>query len=159
MRYQSGISLVEVVVGAAIITSFLLAALVAFQSGLILNGRNVRLAQATFLAEEGVEALKLMRDTSYSTKVAALSAGTTYYLEFAGGTWLATTTNVYPSVGFERRFVLSAVSRDNSTKDIVTSGGSVDASTTKAVVTVAWREGTGTTTRSISTYITNLFSN
>ena len=59
---------------------------------------------------------------------------------------------------FERIFTIENVGRD-ANDDIIGSGGINDPDTKKIVVSVSWRGRNGTTTESMSTYITNLFSN
>jgi len=156
---QSGLTLIELLVGMAVIAAFMTAAMTTFQKALELANRNSRAVQAAYLAEEGVEALKLMRDNGWQASIAPLVPGTAYYFEFAGGMWKSTTTNLFLDGMYERKFVLSQVRRDATTKDIVASGGALDASTTQATVSVSWRGSSGTTTKSIATYIVNLFAN
>ncbi len=156
---QVGLTLIELLIGVSIIAAFMIASMVSFQKAVELSNRNGRAIQAAYLAEEGVEALKLMRDNGWQTKIAALTPGTSYYFEFSSGLWKSTTTNTYIDGIYERKFVLSQVRRNATTKDIVTSGGAIDASTTQATVSVSWRGQNGTTTKSIATYLVNLFDN
>jgi len=53
---------------------------------------------------------------------------------------------------------VSAVNRDDTTKDIVTSGGTTDAGTRLVTVTVSWLEGATTVSKSIQFYIMDIFS-
>src|SRR3989339_357200 len=50
------------------------------------------------------------------------------------------------------------VNRDNATKDIVTSGGTSDAGTKLITVTVSWKEGGTTVTKTLQFYLTDVFS-
>ena len=98
---------------------------------------------------------KIFRDTSW-TNISAPVTGSSYYLTFNGTSWATSTTNTYIDGVFERKIVLSDVYRD-ANDDIVSSGGVLDTGTRKATVTVSWYEKTATTTKSISTYLTNIF--
>lgn len=123
-----------------------------------LTEENVRNTQAAFLMEEGIEAVKILRDASWSANISPLVAGNSYYLDFSGHNWRATSTNVYIGGIFERKFSLQNVNRDSSDR-IVSSGGTLDPDTKKLVVSVSWRSRLSTTTQSISAYLTNLFNN
>jgi Tfp pilus assembly protein PilV len=149
----NGFSVVEIVVAVALlllIVSSLYTANIFYLKTILSNVNKVK---ASFLAEEGVEAVKLIRDQSWAN-ISGLTVGNSYYLYWNGSMWQATTTNTYVQEVFERKFVISNVNRD-SNSDIVTSGGSVDAGTKKVAVSVSWLAGTSTSTKSISTYITN----
>ncbi len=153
-KLNKGFGLIEVVVGAAIISvSFLGLMSVANLSFKILekSSNNIK---AGFLLEEGVEAVKIIRDSGWNN-ISSLSNGVNYYLIYNGATWTTTTAPVYVDNIFERKFVLSDVYRDIN-DDIATSG-TIDAGTKKITISVFWKEGGSTITQSFSTYITNLF--
>ncbi len=156
---SSGLSLVEVIVGAAIIGTSVIS-IVGIYGGLTkLSYRNTPRVQAAMLAEEGTEALKTMRDSGWTSQIASLTVGSTYRLAWTGGSWKATTSSALIDNAFDRTFVLSDVNRDSVTFNVVTSGGVLDTSTKKATVTVAWRDDGATTTKSLETYLFNTFSN
>ncbi len=155
---QKGITLVEVLVATAIILSFLIALISVHNTYLRSSFSNLDQIKATYLAEEGIEAIKGLRDTSWTTNIAPLVNDTSYYLVFAGSQWATSTVPTLIDSKYTRKVVLSAVNRDTSS-DITTSGGSLDSNTRKVNVTVSWSTGSATSTRSIDTYITNLFSN
>lgn len=154
----SGVGLVEVVVAAAIVIlvvfSLIAAYLVYFRAGL----DNPARLQATLLAEEGVEVLKSFRDNGWSSTIATFSTGTDYHLATSSLSWEATTSPKFIFGKFDRVFRLSEVMRDAS-GNIIASGGTNDIGTRKVVVTVSWLTTRGTTTRSLSLYLTNLFNN
>ena len=86
--------------------------------------------------------------------------GTNYYFAFVDGMWTATTTATTTDKLFTRTFVLASVDRNITTSDISPTGGLLDPNTRKYTVTISFPSAsTGTTTRSISGYITNLFNN
>ncbi len=159
MKYSRGISLIEVLIASAIILTGVLAlssSFAAYVKFAYLNQKNI---QAAYLAEEGLEAVTLLRDKSWSTYISPLTVETTYYLAWnaTSSVWLATTTTQYIDSEFLRSFVLSAVYRDGSDK--IASSGTLDTNTKKVTVSVAYFQGHSTTTTSIATYITNLEAN
>ncbi|RJQ33649.1 type II secretion system protein [Candidatus Parcubacteria bacterium] len=155
---KNGFVLVEALIASAILALVLAAGIGAFLLTMRTGLGNAAEVQSAFLAEEGLEALRIMRDNGWSTNISPLTASSTYYLVFDGTTWDATTTNSFIDDTFERSIVLFEVSRD-SNETIVTSGGTEDPDTRLAVVSVSWREGDATTTRSLSAYMSNVFSN
>ena len=56
-----------------------------------LSLENTEKVQAVFLLDEGVEAVKTMRNYAWSA-VASSTAGTTYYLTWQNSRWQSTTT-------------------------------------------------------------------
>ncbi len=150
--YNKGMSLLEVVIGSAVLLSLV--------SLIAVYGVHLRIAlsttpkmEAVLLAEEGLEAVRFMRDSGWSTKIATLTSNTPYYLYLSGSGWVSTTTNTYIDSIFERKFILSDVYR-NGTSDIVSSG-TLDANTKKVSVSVSWSDHGATTTTALYTYLTN----
>lgn len=158
MRHTSrGIALIEVVVALSIISIALVALLVNYKAHLKAALSNTQAVKASYLVEEGFEAVRFLRDGSWSRNIQTLTAGTAYSLYWNGTVWLATTTPQYVDE-FQRTFSVAAVSRDGNS-DIVSSGGTVDPDTKRVDVSVAWSTAAGTTTKTVSTYLTNLFNN
>ncbi len=158
----SGFSLVEVMIGSSIILIGFFALISAFNGYLRIASANANTLQASLLAEEGIEAVRLLRDNGYAANISALSNDTNYYLSWNGSGWVATTTRILVDSLYERKFVLSAVNRDNATDRISTaaSGVTVDTHARKATVTVSWlNQSRATTTVSLATYVTDIFSN
>ena len=143
---------IETVVGVSIASVVLIGILATFtmyvRNALHLPER----VQANFLGEEGLEALRVIRDADW-TAFAALSE-TTRYLTFSTSTgWSSTETPQYID-GMLRSFSVASVSRD-AEDDIVETGGTDDPQTKRVDVTVAWQEN-GTTTLTLSTYFANI---
>ena len=147
-KNKSGMSLVEVIIASAIVlllsTSLIYANLVYYKT----SSTNLKSVKAIYLAEEGVEVINFMSDNWNSLG----TNGVNYYLFWDGVTWLATTTKNLVDEMYERKFYTDAVSRDLQDK-IVLSGGSTDPNTRKVTVEVSWVDTTGTTTKSVSSYI------
>lgn len=155
-KYRSkGFGLIEIIIGSTILTVSLIAISAYFQKSLQLSQDSAKTVQASFLLEEGIEVAKFFRDTSWQN-ISGLTVGSSYYFQFDGAKWATTTSNVFVDGVFERKLVINNASRD-ANDDIVSSGGTNDADTKKATVSVSWLGRNGTTTKSISTYITNIF--
>ncbi len=153
---NQGFLLVEVVVAFSIITISVIAAMEVAQKSIAIGRQAFHTTQAGFLLEEGGEAVRVLRDNVW-TNISLLVNGTTYYPTFAGGTWTLSTT--FSRVGiFTRTVSIASVSRDNTTQDIVSSGGGDDPGTKLVTVTVSWLEGATTVTKTLQFYITNIFS-
>lgn len=158
-RNHHGFGLVETIVGAAIISLVLFALVGIGQFAFrVVDESNLRL-RAAFLAEEGMEVARTLRDTSWSANISPLALGTDYYPVFSGGVWQLSSAAVAPIDGvFDRRVVFSAVYRDSSDA-ITTTGGTLDPNTKKVRVTVSWSNRGRSASVGFSTYFTNLFSN
>lgn len=156
--YNKGFSLVEIVVGAAVCLIVIVGLSGAFSLILKLSLANTTKVQASFLEEEGIEAVRILRDNSWAGNIATQTSGVPFFLSFTSGTWATSTRNVFVDNLFERKVTLTSVYRDGS-QNIVSSGGTLDPKTMQATVSVSWLSGGATTTKSLSTYITNIFNN
>ena len=152
-----GFALAEIVIGSSILLLIILATSEAYNTYIKFSFGNQDNTIAGFLLEEGVESVIYLRDASWGTNIAPLVNGSTYYLYFNGINWISTTSPQYIDNQFLRTFTVSSVNRD-SNDDIAVSGTN-DPKTKKISVTVSYWQGHGTTTRSLSTYITDLYDN
>jgi hypothetical protein len=157
-KYSKGMSLAEVVIAATVITVFMAALVGLYNFHMRVIFGSARQVKATFLAEEGLEAIKYLRNLSWSTYIAQTPVDTDLFIAWHNGKWTTTTDNIYIDGLFERKIVLSPVER-NAQSNIVSSNGTLDPNVKKLTVTISWSDGAATTTRSVSTYITNLFDN
>jgi type II secretory pathway pseudopilin PulG len=118
---QLGISLIEVLVGVSIITVSLIAigfsvtAYVDARAALLVNTKSM------YLAEEGYETLRAIRDVDWNT-VEALALDTEHYFDISTSTIGVTGTPEIIDTDYRRWFVLQEVHR-NSDDDIVAPGG------------------------------------
>jgi hypothetical protein len=137
----------------------ILAASTVAQKSVVLSRQALRVSQASFLLEEGAEALRVYRDNSSTNLFGGspvLVSGTDYYPVFSGGTW--TFPQSISTVGvFTRKIVISNVYRDSSTNDIVQSGGVLDVNTKLITVTVSWFSGSQNITKTLSFYLASIF--
>lgn len=154
---KSGFGLLEIIIGIALISISVFGITSASAVSLRVMDDALNNVKASFLLEEGVEAVKMLRDTSWSLNIVPLVSGNSNYLNFNGLNWQTTSLNTFIDDRFERKFVLENVLRDVN-YDIAESGA-LDANTKKFTVSVSWQEREGTTTKQISGYITNIFNN
>lgn len=154
---NKGAGTIEVVIGLAVVLTgvFYLMQIYDFYFRFALSHKND--VQATLLAEEGIEVVKWLRDKSFSGQISTLNVDTEYGLGFVGQSFESTTSRKYIDGIFDRTFVISDVYRGPT--DDISDSGSFDPNTKKVAVNVSYRSAMGTTTKSISTYITNLFGN
>ncbi len=154
MNNSRGFGVVEVVIGSALISVALIGLIGVFQSSLLASREAGRKLTATFLAEEGMEAARLMRDRSW-VNISGLSTTTTYYLTFTGGTWATTTVSSQIFGTYYRTLRVSDVYR-NGSQDISDSG-TWDPRTKKITTDVSWQKRGATTTISLSSYLADIF--
>lgn len=149
---NKGIVLTEVVVVVSILLLIITSLIFANVTYLKTSSYILKSTEATFLAQEGIEAVKYIRSSGWEN-ITGLSTGDKHYLSYATTTgWSATSTPEFVGV-FSRSFSLEKGYRD-SDQDIATSG-TEDPNTRKLTVSVVWNGVTGTSTKEISTYITN----
>ena len=151
---NKGFMMVEIMVAVSIITVSILTAMAVAQKSAYLSRQALHATEASFILEEGAEAVRIFRDNTWSN-ISSLTPGTNYYPTFSGGTW---TLSITPNtVGiFTRKVTIASVKRDDVTKDIA-SAGTDDPGTKLATVTVSWPEGGTTITKTLPLYIMNIF--
>lgn len=156
---KKGFSLIEVLIACAIISVSIFALMSASTKGIELSKQALRQTQVSLLLEEGVEAVKSIRDDSWAN-ISSLTLNTNYYLTFNTGSskWsLGTVATADIDSLFTRTIVFSAVNRD-SNDDIATSG-TLDPRTKKVSVVVSWPVSGGTTsTKNLDFYISDIFN-
>jgi Tfp pilus assembly protein PilV len=155
---QQGSVLIEAVVATSVFLVVILG-LASTSSFVVRNSlENVTKIQAAFIAEEGAEAVRLLRDESWASNIAPRTSGAIFYVEFNGAAWRVSTTSSAIDGIFQRSLVVEDVYRDAS-QNIVASGGSIDPNIKKVTSTVTWNSHGATTTRALSTYLANIFNN
>ena len=154
-----GVTLVEIIVAAAIVLTLTGAVIGAYISYMDHFRGTTKRIQAAYLLEEGAEAVKILRSKSWSNNIAPLATDDRHFLAFdrAESTWHTTTTPEWINGTFKRWFVLKEVTRNG--QDDISDSGSIDDGTRKVNVHVAWSTGDATSTRTIHTYITDLYDN
>lgn len=158
-KYISGFSLIEVIIGLGIITVVLTSIILSLQFFIKASLLNTEKVQASFLLEEGIEIPRFLRDDSWSN-ITGLTVDTSYYFYFEGGLWKSTTTATTTN-SFTRTVTFKDVYRKDSDDDII----DISEPDTKTLdsnirmVTVSVSSPSGLSTKTLSTYITNLFNN
>ncbi len=157
---EKGFSVVEILVGCAILTTMIFALMAAAQKGINLSHNALKQTEANMLLEEGAEAIRSIRDGSWAT-ISGFTLDTNYYLTFNTSTnlWtLGTTPTAVIDSTFTRTLVFSQVLRDVATDDI-SSSGNLDTRTKKVTITVSWPTSEGNTiSKNLSFYIADIFN-
>lgn len=147
--------MLELLIIASVLVVLIISASAVAKKGIDVARQSLHQAQASFLLEEGAEAVRILRDNNW-TNISGSTALSYYYATFSGGTWVISQSS--SSIGiFTRRIVFTDVYRDATTQDIVSSGGVLDTGTRLVTVYVAWTEGSTNIEKNIKFYITDLF--
>jgi Tfp pilus assembly protein PilV len=153
-KKEKGVGLLEILIASVVIVIGLLAIIsfLIFSRGITF--RVARNTEATSFAEEAIEAVRSMRDESWSS----VSTPGTYYPEIVGNKWTLSVTdpgllnNLYT-----RTVVIGDVQRDAN--DDISSSGASDSNTKKITATVSWQESSSNRQVVLTTYITNFVGN
>lgn len=167
-KKNTAFTIVEVLIACSIISISMFALMQTAQKGLFLSNQSLNKSQASFLTEEGVEAVKSIRDNNWND-IGSITLDTPYYLFFNTSTKLwkldnTSTTNLlghiptYPIDGvFGRTVTFSSVGRD-ANDDILATGGTIDSRTKKVTVTVTWTSAGVASSKDLSFYIADIFN-
>lgn len=140
---QSGVTLIEVIIAVGIITVMLVAVGLSVTAYMSARSELLSDAKSLYLAEEGYEFLRLLREEDWTT-LSSLTVGTTYYFDIATTTIALGGAAEVIDDEYYRSFVLQNVYRDGS-DDITastTAGATLDADTLHATVSVFGPTGT-----------------
>lgn len=150
---EKGVTLIEVMVAISIIATIVV--VVGFSVTAYVDARSRLLndTKSTYLAEEGYEILRALRDDDWNT-IKSLTVGVTQYLSVSTTTIAVSVTQEVIDGEFYRSFVLSPVYRDSNDDVTVstTPGATIDTGTLE--VTMSVFGPTGTT--SLKGILTNL---
>lgn len=155
---KKGFGIVEIMIAVAIAIVFFLTVyeLILFSTKVTFTG--LRRVEATQLAQEGIEAVRTMRNNGWTANIASLANSTTYYLLISGDEWTLTATP-QPAINgiFTRTVTLHEVLRDAN--DDIAVAGTADTKTKRLVVSVSWDERGNTKNIDLETYITDFLAN
>ncbi len=143
--YTKGVSLIEVLISISIVSILLVAIGQSINTYAGARATLLNNTKATYLAEEGVEIIRAVRDNSWNT-INALPANTLRYLSVSTTTFSVVTTPEVIDSSFRRAFIVRPVYR-NSADDIVastTSGATVDGGSRQIDMYVGGPSGTTT---------------
>jgi len=131
-KYIRGMSILEVVIGAAIIMILTTAVGGAWQSYMALTRVSNERNQASLLMEEASDVLRFLRDTSWTTNISTLTTNTPYYIVKNNGYSLTSTATT--TANLTRTVVFSSVSRN--IQDDISSSGTIDPKTRKITISI-----------------------
>ena len=135
-QQQNGITIIEILIGTSILT--LVLAFISYTLLLFLDTSDLALeqTQALYLAEEGQELMRYLRDENWQT-IADLTEGSAYYFDIATSTISLSSTPEVIDGTFTRAIVVDELRRDGD-DDFVESGGTIDNGGRVVTVTVSW---------------------
>lgn len=149
--------LIEIILVVGVISaSFFAIGQLGFMSMKASKDRSAKV-RALAIAQEGMEAVRIIRDAGWTANIAPLSFGSTYYVATSSNQWVLTATD--PGLiesTYARTVVIDNASRDIN-DDITAVGGTDDPGTKKVTTTVTW--GSPAKTLQLVTYITNILKN
>lgn len=162
IKNKSGIGLVEIIIASSIISITILVLLTVYTMVSKHSNYNIYTLKGSQIAEETIEVLKFLRDSGWNSNIETLSTNTTYHpywnINLVPNRWTAVTSNILLENKYEVSFVLSDVYRDGS-HNVVSSGGTLDNGSRKVNINVSWRQNGATSTKSMETYLFNIFNN
>jgi len=153
---RSGFGLLEIIIAIGI-TSITFVAIAGVAATTLKNIReNENSEKALFYAQEGIEAVRAVKDKGWVANIGTLTFGASYHPAISGSSW--SLASGAETIGiFTRTIVISNVSRDPGTKDIeqTYNAGNNNTNTKKVTSTVSWPG------KSIylTAYITNILGN
>lgn len=158
MKFSSrrGISIVEIVVAAAIISISVVGIVGAIQVYLKIVYQNTRQTQAVLLLDETAEAIQSIRDQDYSS-IADLNTNTTYTVFWNGSAYQIGTSPITLQYNMTRTFTLEDIKRNS--QDVIVQSGTIDPNTKKAVITIKWPYKDSQQTLTSEVLIHNLYDN
>lgn len=149
---KRGVSLIEVVIGSAIILLVSLAIITLYSRFINFSAEATTRIKATLLAREGIESMRYLRDTGWDETLGTYSTGVPYYIVATSTTITATTTSQpYIDARFNRYITIEDVRRIGT--DDISGSGTIDATTKLITATVEWSDRGATTTKSFSAYL------
>lgn len=128
---QALLELVLVIGISSLMVPALVSALLAAWDG---KPQQEKMIVATALLRETESSVRNIRDTNWN----AFAVNGTYHPVVSGSTWSFSSGPDTNSAGLNRQVVISDVYRNNGA--IVTTGGSLDPSTKRAVITISWSQ-------------------
>ncbi len=155
-KKQKGFMMVELIVISAVLSIIVIAASYVAKKSIEVSSRTIHTMEASFLLEEGVEVMRILRDSNFDNVDPAIEGSSNQYLTLVSNTWSLVDAPQTNGI-FTRIINIYPVYRDATTSDIVTSVGVLDTGTSKITVTVSWSEGTTTLSKSLTFYLSDLF--
>lgn len=155
-KNKIGFILSEAVVSVSIIAGFVIVILGVNTFYFNIAVYNKQPLQASLMLEEGIEALKFLRDSSWGNNIGNKNINTNYYLIFNNG-WSLGTSLVQNDI-YTRTINLQNVYR-NANDDIDQNGAVLDPNTKLITINVSWSGKKGLDSRETKIYLSNVFDN
>ena len=150
-KLKSGFGLLEIIISVALVSVSLFSLAAVGRLAFRATSESLVNIRAAFLAEEGIEALRSIRDDNWPN-ISSLIPDQPYHLSFSGGIWKATTPPQLIDGEFTRTFIMQPVYRDAGGN--IASSGDPDPEARRVVLDVA--RGADKKTELVS-YLVNLF--
>ena len=138
--FFKGMSVLEIIIGAAIILTLTTAVGGTWQSFIVITRISNEKTQAGIIVEETADAIQFMRDMGWALNISTKTVGTPYYLTWATSTYTLSTTPNVTQGSYIRSVTFSNVSRDAS--DNISNSGTNDTKTRKVSISVATNQTT-----------------
>ncbi|PJE76219.1 hypothetical protein COV04_00495 [Candidatus Uhrbacteria bacterium CG10_big_fil_rev_8_21_14_0_10_48_11] len=160
--FPSGFGLIELVVVLGL-TALMVPSMLQFSFFVTkVMGEQQRKVEAAYLAEEGIEAVRTMRDSSWTDAIVPLSLATSYYPVLVGDSWTLNASDPGVLLGrYTLTITLDAVSRDASSNIVAPPavGGMNDDGTRLVTSTITWNDEGTPSSFSVQAYVTDFLSN
>ena len=166
LRTNSGFGLIEILIASAVILVAMTTLSSVVLSAFRITDEGVEKIQAEFLAGEGLEVVRLLRDKGWEANIEPLSSGTVYYPVWNVSTidWTLDASDPGLIDGtFTRVVIFEDVYRRLSDDDIVpeedAATKALDSGTKKVTSRVSWKGRASSPEVRLEMYITNFFDN
>jgi len=157
-KFESGFSIIEVIIASAVFIAFASGAIVAVISAINTNRLGAEQTIAIQYTSEGLEAVQSIRNQANGFTTLAGKAGAgNQGVAVSGGVWnFSGTSNTLASDNrFVRTIAITSVQRDTN-GNIVSSGGTIDPNTYKITATTSWNFNSARTDSvQLTKYLTN----
>ncbi len=138
--FSGGFGLIEIVVVTAIVTAVFAAFAQTSVGALRLLQNEKENLEASLLAQEALEAVRIVRDESWSAHIAPRARDVPHYIRFENGKWnISETSPGSIQEKYAREIIFSDTLRDSQDR-IVASGGVLDPNTRRVTARVSWGE-------------------
>lgn len=154
---MKGISIVEVIIAAAIIMVSVTGIITALLTFLKISNNNTDKTQAVLMLEETQEVVQYIRDKSYADNIAILDSSDDYYVVWNGLDYSLSTTTQVEKGKFTRKLNFETVDRD--VDDDITESGTTDTGTRKVTVDISWSNSEGNDNISSEFLIHDVYQN
>lgn len=149
-KSNKGVGLIEIIIAVAIINLAFFSLSQLGVSALRVLREEKRAVEASYLAQETIEAVRNVRDQNWAN-ISGLSMGADYHPVISGSLQSWSLVSGSENINnYNRKIVITNAQRDVNDK-IVSSGGTDDPNTKKITATASW----GSKKVEISTYVTN----